>query len=559
MRWILDVSGALFAAGVTLIVYALFRRRAERRRARREVEPDRTPVSRQFQVPQFMKTGSASRVAIPRASISVLRTDALMQEQDAAANIAILNAYLADVADSLGADEAVYWRQSKERESLGPVGWSTPSAPRPMFFEMSQWSPLVKWAAEGRVLHFDSDARVSVSRLAAAPVVHDGELLGVVSVTRAEGLERGREYVKEWLPRHAEHIAQLFQLFELRTEYGKRLRQNDALLSAAKRVQGHKSQDALCAAIVEISKQVSSATDVGVIRWKSEDKRGWVQFVTPGLGGATHLDVDAESLAARACSESVTLTIQDAGVSGQRALFTVGDDAFGKPSAAVIPLTLEERVIGALVAAADQRDAISRGEVANIALLGALSAASFEMVWEMEEVNRRARIDALTGLANRRTFDEKLADMLAHSDRFGHQLSLIMVDVDHFKKVNDTYGHDAGDEVLRSLARTLAERVRTVDVCARFGGEEIAILLPQTSLIGATLLAEKLRHAVSSKPVPTATNEVSVTVSCGVASYPEVALTKEGLFAAADRALYDAKHAGRNQVVAAQPKPVGMA
>jgi diguanylate cyclase (GGDEF)-like protein len=564
VRWLLPVSGVLFVAGVGVILRALARRRAANEGDDAEPQPltsetRDTPVPRPFMVPKFMQT-STSRVVKPRATVSNLRVEALkdLEVQDDESNIEILNTFLVDVRDALGADEAVYWRWSEQRSSLGPVGWSTPGVSRPQYFEMHAWSALIRWAAEGRVLNFDSDARVAVTRLAAAPVEVDGRLLGVLSVTRAEGLERGREHLKAWLPRHAAHAGHLFRLFELRKEYGRHMRQSQALLTAAERVQGHKSQETLCKAITEIARQVSSATDAAVVRWKADEKRGWVQFVTAGLAGATHLDVDADSLVAQACADASPRTLQDHASDVRRALFTSDDDALGKGTVVVSPLSLENRVIGAIVVAADPAGAISPEESANIQLLGALAAASLEMVWEMEEVSRRARTDALTGLANRGAFDQKLAELILHCDRFGHTLSLIMADVDFFKKVNDTWGHEAGDVVLKSVASTLSARVRSVDVCARFGGEEIAILLPQTSLAGATELADRLRVAVEKTPVNAAGTDIPVTISCGVASYPDTGLTKEALFAAADRALYDAKHAGRNRVVAAQPKPVGM-
>jgi diguanylate cyclase (GGDEF)-like protein len=210
------------------------------------------------------------------------------------------------------------------------------------------------------------------------------------------------------------------------------------------------------------------------------------------------------------------------------------------------------------VVAAESPGAIPYEEARNVALLGALAATSLEMVWEMEEVNRRARTDALTGLPNRREFDQQLGSLLAQADRFGHSVSLIMADVDHFKKVNDTFGHEAGDQVLKSIAKTLTDTVRQVDVVARFGGEEIAILLPQTSLPGAVELADRLRKQIESKPIQVGGNEISVTISCGVACYPDGVLTKEALFAAADRALYDAKNAGRNCVKSAVAKPTGV-
>ncbi|HEY5220233.1 MAG TPA: GGDEF domain-containing protein, partial [Gemmatimonadaceae bacterium] len=189
-------------------------------------------------------------------------------------------------------------------------------------------------------------------------------------------------------------------------------------------------------------------------------------------------------------------------------------------------------------------------EVHNLSLLGAMACASLEIAWEIDAVTKRASTDGLTGLVNRRAFDEHLKRLLNETERFGQPLALLLADIDHFKKINDTWGHEAGDEVLRRVARKLTEGVRTVDVCARYGGEEIAILLPQTALAGATDLADRLRHAVGATPVKFKGEEIAVTVSLGVASYPDSVRQRDGLFRAADRALYEAKRAGRNCVKA---------
>lgn len=511
-------------------------------------------------VRQFLHTGS-HRLPEPKSHATDLRQQAQtkLEEAEVASDLATLDAFLADVRDSMGADEAVFWRWSEHRDALAPAAWSTEGAGRPKHFDMNAWGALVKWAAEGRVLHFDADARVAVTRLAAAPVEHEGRLIGVLSVARPEGLERGREHIKAWLPRHAAQVGRLVSLFELRREYGRYMRQSHALLTAAQRVQGHKSQEALCRAICETALQVSSASDAALIRWRADVGRGWVQYTTSGFRHRAPFPLTVDSLAARTCTEGTTLLIEDVSkMSGKPSLFFDGDGGWPKGTMAIVPLKLEERVIGGIVVGADRPGVLPREEARNVALLGALAATSLEMVWEMEEVSRRARTDALTGLANRRAFDEQLESLLAHADRFGHSVSLILADVDHFKNVNDTWGHEAGDAVLKAIAKTLSDGVRAVDVCARFGGEEIAILLPQTSLVGAVELADRLRKAVGAKPIAAMGNEMPVTISCGVACYPDGVLTKEALFAAADRALYDAKSAGRNCVKSAVPKPTGV-
>ncbi len=173
---------------------------------------------------------------------------------------------------------------------------------------------------------------------------------------------------------------------------------------------------------------------------------------------------------------------------------------------------------------------------------------ALEAAWELAETSLRSRTDALTGLANRRHFDEQLERVLAETDRFGGSCALVICDIDFFKKVNDTYGHDAGDAVLMQVAEALREAVRAVDVCARIGGEELAVILPQTALEGAVELADRLRQRVASLAVPHDGVTLRVTVSAGVSTYSAGEPGKSQLFKRADEKLYLAKNAGRNRV-----------
>jgi diguanylate cyclase (GGDEF)-like protein len=161
------------------------------------------------------------------------------------------------------------------------------------------------------------------------------------------------------------------------------------------------------------------------------------------------------------------------------------------------------------------------------------------------QLQLQALTDELTGCFNRRSFEMQLERDLQMAARLRLPLSLILLDIDNFKNVNDTYGHDAGDQVLRVLANHLREELRGVDTAARYGGEEFAIILPQAGPEGALLVAERLRAKVEKMVIP----EVGqITISLGLATFPLNASSRDTLVVTADRALYDAKHSGRNRV-----------
>ncbi len=188
-----------------------------------------------------------------------------------------------------------------------------------------------------------------------------------------------------------------------------------------------------------------------------------------------------------------------------------------------------------------------------------LEAKIAERTAELAEANSRlaqlAVTDGLTGLYNHRHFHERLALEVERSVRNGLPLSLLMIDVDHFKVYNDRHGHPAGDELLRRLARLMGDGRRANDFVARYGGEEFAIVLVDTPKLTAAQLAERLRDRVASQlfqQTPATRDEV-LTISVGVASFPDDAADAEALVRAADAALYKAKHAGRNCVVLATP------
>jgi two-component system cell cycle response regulator len=170
------------------------------------------------------------------------------------------------------------------------------------------------------------------------------------------------------------------------------------------------------------------------------------------------------------------------------------------------------------------------------------------------ELDRVSRTDALTGLYNRRHLDEELA--LRNQDSLRHQepMCLLLLDIDHFKDINDTYGHPAGDLVLQAFADRLNLGLRTGDIAGRWGGEEFLVILPRTDLAGAVEVAERIRSATAAAPVTAAGQYISVRVSGGCALGP--ADSADSVIDLADQCLYQAKHAGRNRIVASDPQPV---
>lgn len=225
-------------------------------------------------------------------------------------------------------------------------------------------------------------------------------------------------------------------------------------------------------------------------------------------------------------------------------------------SALLLPLCNEERVVGLIVLARGSSRAFSSDDETLAAWSTEFLAKAIPRVLSQALVERQARQDGLTGLANRREWDSRFKTVLDDARRNGVEASVLLCDLDRFKAVNDTYGHRAGDEVLRILARTIQEQVfrtRSSDwaLIARYGGEEIAVLLPGFGSIGAIRIAEAIRSTVERTPVTVDHHELRTTICIGLATFPDHAGTPEGLLSAADGALYHAKSTGRNRVCVA--------
>lgn len=214
----------------------------------------------------------------------------------------------------------------------------------------------------------------------------------------------------------------------------------------------------------------------------------------------------------------------------------------------------DEHTVG-VIAASSNIDKLSKTDIEYLSQLSAQASITTQRANAYAEVLKYATLDALTGLNNRRQFEVRLKQEIANAKRNKKPLCCIMLDIDYFKKVNDTWGHSAGDCVLKSVSKIIVQELREYDIASRYGGEEFCILLPDTKIREAVFVAQRLRKAVESSDVSISEDQVfgadtlKVTISIGVSEFDEGMDMPEKLHQCADIALYEAKHRGRNRVV----------
>ena len=223
------------------------------------------------------------------------------------------------------------------------------------------------------------------------------------------------------------------------------------------------------------------------------------------------------------------------------------------PSLLVLPLLHHGRPLGTLILGAKRRHAFGDTVRPTLEVLASHLAVSLSNARMVQKLETMATTDGLTGLFNKRAMLDQAAAKVAAASRFGRKLSVLITDIDFFKKVNDTYGHDVGDVVIKGLADILKKQKRATDVVARFGGEEFIVLCEQTDEAGAALLGERIREELEATVFNTPIGPLTVTCSVGIATFPEAGSTWDELFKGADEALYVSKRTGRNRVTAWAP------
>ena len=217
-------------------------------------------------------------------------------------------------------------------------------------------------------------------------------------------------------------------------------------------------------------------------------------------------------------------------------------------SCAIVPLICQDRVVGVLnLADIMDGDRSDSGDIALIELFSQLVGASIGNIKLFEKIQRQATTDGQTGLVNHKTFYEILEKELWRSRRYGGRISLIMVDIDNLKSINDAYGHRAGDKAIREVSKRIKECIRQIDTAARYGGDEFAVILLNTSLDDAIIVAQRMVDAVASSQATWQKEQIPLSISVGLGQY-DTDTTPEDITSRSDQALYIAKQAGKNTV-----------
>jgi diguanylate cyclase (GGDEF)-like protein len=465
---------------------------------------------------------------------------------DPAARI-LLAAYLRQVRQYFGADEAVLWLPATDSGQLIAGASSSRDESAAALGDIQQLSSILRWSSESQVVQ--CGALDGGDSFLVAPVALSGRAAGVMSLRGKRHFDDASGAARA---RVASHTAFLSQLLILSDNYSSALSRSEALELALGAVRGLQERSlreppasAICDAILNVAHCDASA----VVRWSSEDCTGVLAAGSGEFEPIEGRNVAPSSIVGATCQRATPMTIAAAEEVLARVPLFDNEDGVRRLGAFVVhPMRSGGDVIGALVAAWRTPAGNVSAAATGVEVLASVAAHAMQTAWKLEEVQLAARTDALTGLRNRGFLDEQLVRVLAESRRFGDPASLILLDLDFFKSINDSYGHAAGDMVLCQVAAALRETVRGVDMCARYGGEELAVLLPRTGIDGALELAERLRAAVESRPLHHNGNELRITASFGVASYPDPAGSPAALLAQADRALYRAKQGGRNRV-----------
>jgi diguanylate cyclase (GGDEF)-like protein len=398
------------------------------------------------------------------------------------------------------------------------------------------------------------DGPCPVRALAAIPLLEDGQLRGVLAIDRTENraFTAHEEDLATQAARHCLRAIQnervFIQLERAKVEQGK-------LYRAARCLGAALSEKDVLDAAVRSAREIASFDFAAVTIFDDEAKMHEVVAANGEIE-----DLVGSRFAPNA--GLVSMVVQNRCALPYRGEFDAAHQVVltrrfpwpKVPSLLVLPLLLHDRALGTLVLGARRRHAFGEAARPTLEVLASHLATSLSNARMIAQLEKMATTDGMTGLLNKRAMLDEADRKVAAAARFGRPLSVLVTDIDFFKKVNDTYGHDIGDVVIRGLGDVLKRHKRNTDVVSRFGGEEFVVLCEQTDAKGAMLLAERIREELGKIVFPAPTGEVNVTCSIGVATFPDAGRDWETLFKSADEALYVSKRSGRNKSTAWSPR-----
>ena len=451
---------------------------------------------------------------------------------------------LRDIVAQHGASAAGIWRERDGKMILGEVAGDRSLADGMDFVLQS----MLSWSMREGVVHLGPDGDAPLAAVAPLGAV-DGRPAGAIALLFDQAFRGDRYALKGWVRRHGEHAGLLRELLRTHGELARTNKRTRGMLRELRKLDEEEQAIDLGARLCAMIQHLTGADGAALVRWDADTMMGSVVVADGSCARYAGSTVDEDSLAGSACREGVAQLWHEVSRRGEgpEALFSAAMP--GQTGCVVVqPLQRGTTVIGAVLATHAEAGALGPAELRALALFDAVASSRLASAWRLEEVARRALVDGLTGLSNRVGFEAHMHTALGEHMRYAWEVSLVIVDVDHFKRVNDTHGHEVGDAVLRAIAATLEEGIRATDVAARVGGEEMALILKDTGVEGAMELAERLRAGIAAQRVPFGADEIRVTASFGVATFPTEVKEWEALYRSADRALYEAKAAGRNQV-----------
>jgi diguanylate cyclase (GGDEF)-like protein len=495
----------------------------------------------------------ASRIRKLESQVAAIQNEidqptASTPEARAARTLAALREALVVAAATSGSERAVLWNADVELRRLTARAASDGHT-------TAGWLPLagspLGWLAdEGQPLRFEARPPLAarLANVLALRLSRDDSLAMILTLEFGPGATVPEADDIAPITKQVVHALDNLEAQAGHTTYRAQV---DVLLATLRSIPGSIDPDTFAHDLVRDACRLMSANGGALSTW--EDDTGRILAVEDAIGGpetgATFSATESElALAARAASPLVQDLV--AKHVSAAAIAAPGERWQRKPRYLVaVPLLTEGEVIGVL--GTWSRTQPDPQAVEMLKSLAPFAGSQLARALEFRTVRESAERDALTGLPNRKAFERALTHERQRFERYQHPVALLVTDVDYFKAVNDTHGHEAGDEVLRAIADTLRRSFRDVDTVARFGGEEFVMLLPETGLRAASEVAERLRASVEALSIDWQGTPIPVRVSVGVSACPECVADPDELARSGDAALYQAKGQGRNRVVEA--------